>query len=190
MAKQTIVASVLGAIVLFVWGAIAWMVIPWPGEPLRSFTQEDAVEQAIVANAPQSGNYILPNPHKPGLTQEQLNAMGEKMTNRGPIMFAALRLGPMRPFPLLLALHFLIQLVIALVATFLLTRTAGLAYGQRVLFVTLCGVLIFVGGKLNEWVWWSFSTAYTLVEFVAIVVGWILAALVIAKVARGRTATA
>lgn len=109
---------------------------------------------------------------------------------RGPMMFAAIRLGPMRPLPLLMGLQFLIQLVSALIATFLLTRTAGLSYGQRVMFVTLCGVLIFVGGKLDEWVWWGFSTAFTLIEFVAIVVGWILAGLVIAKFARGRTTAA
>jgi hypothetical protein len=81
-------------------------------------------------------------------------------------------------------------LVSALIATFLLANTAGLSYGQRVLFVVLCGVLIFVGGKLDEWIWWSFSTAYVLIEFVAIVMGWILAGLVIAKFARGRTAAA
>ena len=189
MSKQNILATVLGAIVLFVWGAIAWTAIPWPGEPLRSFANEAAVEAAIVANATQPGNYILPNPHRPGVTAEQQNALGEKL-RRGPMMFAAIRLGPMRPFPVLLALQFLIQFVSALIATFLLSNTAGLSYGQRVLFVVVCGVLIFVGGKMDEWVWWSFSTAYVLIQFVAIVVGWILAGLVIAKFARGRTAAA
>lgn len=189
MSKQNILATVLGAIVLFVWSAIAWMVIPWPGEPFRSFANEAAVEAVIVANATQPGNYILPNPHRPGITTEQSNALADKMM-RGPMMFAAIRLGPMRPFPLLLALSFVIYLVSALIATILLTKTVGLSYGQRVLFVTLCGVLIFVAGKLDDWVWWSFSTAYTLIEFVSIVVGWILAGLVIAKFARGRTTAA
>ena len=64
MGKQLALGSILGAIVLFVWSAIAWMLIPWPGAPLRSFTNEDAVTQAIVANAPQSGNYLLPNGDK------------------------------------------------------------------------------------------------------------------------------
>ena len=52
MIRQLALGSILGAIVLFVWSAIAWMLIPWPGEPLRSFTNEDAVAQAITANAP------------------------------------------------------------------------------------------------------------------------------------------
>ena len=189
MSKQNILATILGGIVLFVWSAIAWTAIPWPGEPLRSFANEAAVEAAITANATQPGNYILPNPHRPGLTTEQTGALADKMM-RGPMMFAAIRLGPMRPFPVLLGLAFVMYLVSALIATFLLSNTAGLSYGQRVLFVILCGVLIFVGGKLDEWIWWSFSTTYLLIEFVAIVVGWILAGLVIAKFARGRTAAA
>ena len=49
MTKQLLLGSVLGAVVLFLWSAIAWMLIPWPGEPLRSFINEDAV----------IGNYIL-----------------------------------------------------------------------------------------------------------------------------------
>ena len=31
MSKQLILGTVLGGIVLFVWGAIAWMFIPWSG---------------------------------------------------------------------------------------------------------------------------------------------------------------
>jgi hypothetical protein len=186
MGKQLLLATILGAIVLFVWGAIAFTFIR-PGMPLRAFTNEDAVEQAIVANAPEPGNYILPNPHKPGLTKEQSDRLGEKIM-RGPFMFAAVRLGPARPFPVLLILQFLIQLVSALIATFLLLKTCGLTYGQRVVFVALCGVLIFVAGKLDEWVWWSFSGTYLLMQFGAIVIGWILAALVIAKFAIGKPA--
>ena len=52
--------TILGAIVLFVWSALAWMVIPWPGDPLRGFTNEDAVVQTIKANVPRSGNYLVP----------------------------------------------------------------------------------------------------------------------------------
>jgi hypothetical protein len=80
--------------------------------------------------------------------------------------------------------------VVALIATFLLLKTCGLSYGQRVVFVVLIGVLIFVGGKVDEWIWWSFSTTYLAMEFGAIVIGWILAGLVIAKFAKGKPVTA
>src|SRR5215210_3571607 len=189
MPKQLILGSVLGGIVLFVWSFIAWTFIPWPGEPIRSFSNEGAVEQAIVSNAPASGIYLLPNPHKTGVTPEQQAAAEEKLM-RGPMVFTSVRLGAMRPFPVLLITQLLTFIISALIVTFLLLKTGGLTYGQRVVFVVLCGILIFLGGKMDQWVWWSFSTSYLIVEFGAIVIGWILAALVIAKFAGGRTAAA
>jgi len=187
MTKQLMLGTILGGIVLFFWSFIAWTFIPWPGEPLRSFNNEAALEQAIVSNAPVSGVYILPNPHKAGVTADQQTAAEEKLM-RGPMVFASVRLGAMRPFPVLLITQLVIFLISALIVTFLLLKTAGLTYGQRVVFVTICGILIFLGGKMDQWVWWSFSTSYLMAEFGAIIIGWILAALVIAKFAIGKPA--
>src|ERR1700730_14728884 len=109
MNKQLALGSILGAIVLFVWGAIAWMLIPWPGTPLRPFKNEDAVTQAIVANASQSGNYLLPNPDQKGLSSEQQQKAMERMA-KGPIVFAAVRLEPFDSMAKPLVIQFLTQL--------------------------------------------------------------------------------
>jgi len=188
MTKQMILGWVLAAIVLFVWSAIAWMVIPWPGTPLRSFKNEDAVIQAIAANAPQSGNYLLPNGDK-SMTAEQEKQMMDKMA-KGPIVFASVRLEPFNSMAKPLVIQFLTQLVVALLATFLLLQTSGLAYKGRVIFVTAIGVLVFVGGHVDEWNWWSFSNAYMLMQMGALVIGWFLASLVMAKFVTGKAAAA
>ena len=188
MGKQLALGSIVGAIILFVWSAIAWMLIPWPGTPLRSFKNEDAVTQAIVANAPQSGNYLLPNGDK-SMTAEQEKQMMDKMA-KGPIVFAAVRLEPFNSMAKPLIIQFLTQFVVALLATLLLLQTSGLAYKSRVLFVAAIGLLIFVGGHVDEWNWWSFSNAYMLMQFGALVIGWFLAALAISKFVRGKAATA
>jgi hypothetical protein len=194
MAKRLALGSLLGGIVLFVWSAIAWMVIPWPGEPLRSFTNEDAVVQAVTANAPRSGNYLLPNePKRTGMTDEQYKAarqMAMDRMTRGPMIFAVVRLEPMGSTTRPLIIQFLTQLVLALMATFMLLQTRGLTYAGRVAFVTAIGVIIFVGGHVEEWNWFSFSNAYMVMEFGAIVIGWLLASLVIAALVRGRRSAA
>ena len=195
MTKQLVLGSVLGAIVLFVWSAIAWMLIPWPGEPLRSFTNEDAVTQAITANAPRSGNYLLPNMPKrtPGMTDQQYAAAEKAMADRwarGPIVFAAVRLEPFGSFgsgagdP--------VSHPVCVGAA----RDSAVAANQRSFplwshcFRHAIGVIIFVGGHVDEWNWWSFSNAYMLMQFGAIVIGWVLAALVISTFVRGKAATA
>jgi len=189
VSKQMILGTVLGGIVLFVWGAIAWMFIPWPGQPLRTFTNEDAVTQAIVFNAPKSGNYLLPNGDQKGLTAEQQQKAMDKMA-RGPIVFAAVRLEPFNSMAKPLVMQFLTQLLVALLGTILLTQTSGLSYQSRVVFLTTVGIIIFVGGHFDEATWWSFSNAYLFMQFGAIVIGWFLASLIMAKVVTGKPASA
>ncbi len=195
MTRRLVVGSILGGIVLFVWSAIAWMLIPWPGEPLHSFANEDAVAQVITANAPGSGNYLLPNEPKrtAGMSDEQYKAAKLVAMDKmivGPMIFMAVRLEPMGSMGKLMVVDFLSRIVLALIATFLLMQTSGLSYAGRVAFVTAIGVTIFLGGSFEQWNWFSFSNAYLLMEFGGTVIGWILAALVIAKVVTGKPARA
>lgn len=192
MAKQLLLGTIFGAIVLFVWSALAWMIIPWPGEPFRSFTNEQAVVDAIKANAPQSGNYMVPNEPKrtSGMTDAQYKAAEQAAMDqsaRGPMLFAVVRLGPMGMVkPLVIQLF--TDMVLALLACILLLQTDRLSYFARVAFVAGLGVLIFIGGHVEEWNWFSFSTPYLVMELGAILIGWILAGLWMAKFVRGKTA--
>jgi len=193
MTKQLVLGTVLGGIVLFVWSALAWMIIPWPGEPLRSFTNEEAVVTAIKANAPRSGNYLVPNEVKrtPGMTDEQFTKAtrdAESRMSQGPAIFAAIRLEPIGSMSKYMIIGFITDLIAVLVAGVLLLQTGGLSYGARVGFVAGLGLLIFVGGHMDEWNWWGFSNAYIAMQFGVIIIGWILTGLVLAKFVRGKTA--
>src|SRR5438445_123318 len=162
MIKQLLLGSVLGSIVLFIWSFIAWTFIPWPGEPLRAFTNDDAVVAAVKANAPRSGNYLLPNGVKrtPGMTDAQYQKAGQDAANRmaqGPMIFAAIRLEPIGSMGKYLVVGFLTSLILALLASALLLQTSHLSYAGRVVFITVIGVIIFVGGHVDEWNWWRFN---------------------------------
>jgi hypothetical protein len=193
MTKQLVLGTVLGAIVLFVWSALAWMLIPWPGDPLRSFTNEDAVASAIKANVPRSGNYLLPNEVKraPGMTDDQYKAAQqvamEKMS-RGPVVFAAIRLEPFGSMTKPLVIKFVTLMIVALLASFLLAQTSGLSYATRVVFLTVVGLIIFGGSSVDEWNWWGFSNSYTAMQFGVLVIGWFLAGLVVSIFVRGKSA--
>ena len=191
MIKKLALGTILGGVILFVWSFIAWTLIPWPGEPLRSFTNDDAVIAAIKTNAPRSGNYLLPNEVKrtPGMTDEQYKgAQRASMDNmlRGPVVFAAIRLEPFGSMTKALLIKFLTQLLAALLASFLLLQTNALSYSMRVLFVTILGLLIFVGANVDEWNWWGFSNAYTFMQLGVQVIGWLLAGFAIGAFVRGK----
>ena len=192
MVKQLVLGTILGGIVLFVWSFIAWTFVPWPGEPLLSFTNDEAVVAAIKANAARSGNYLLPNEVKrtAGMTDEQYKAAQQaamdKMS-RGPIIFAAIRLEPFGSMVKPLVIKFITQLVAAFLASFLLLQTNGLSYAIRILFVTILGLIIFVGANVDEWNWWGFSNAYTAMQIGVTLIGWFLAAFAIAAFVRGKS---
>src|SRR5215813_11946426 len=127
MIKQIALGTILGAIVLFVWSALAWMIIPWPGEPLRHFTSEDAIVNAIKTNVPRSGNYLIPNePQRlPGMTEEQYQKAvkdAEDRMNNGPMVFAAIRLEGISMGKSMIV-GFLTNIVGALLACILLLQT-------------------------------------------------------------------
>jgi hypothetical protein len=192
MIKKLALGTILGAIVLFVWSALAWMIVPWPGEPLQHFTSEDAVVAALKANVPRSGNYLIPNePQRlPGMTEEQYQKAtkdAEDRMNNGPMVFAAVRLEPVS-MAKAMVVGFFTNLIAVFLACVLLLQTDRLSYRGRVLFVAGLGLLVFLAGHLDEWNWWGFSNAYTMMQFGALVIGWILAGLVMAKFVRGKTA--
>jgi hypothetical protein len=195
MIKRLLLGTILGAVVLFFWSALAWMVIPWPGEPLRGFANEEATLQAIKANVPRSGVYLMPMEVKrtPGMTDEQYQKAMQDANNRmlqGPMIFASVRLEPMGSITKFFVIGFITQMVAAFLGTFLLLQTSGLSYAARVTFVTVLGVLIFVGGHLDEWNWWGFSNAYIGMQLGSIVIGWLLAGLLISALVRGKRSPA
>ena len=75
----------------------------------------------------------------------------------------------------------------AVLASALLLQTSHLSYAGRVVFITVIGVIIFVGGHVDEWNWWSFSNSYIAMQMGVIVIGWLLASLVIAAFVRGKS---
>lgn len=187
MARSLALGGFFGGLVLFFWGAFSYMVLPWHGMTLERFTDEAAVAQTLTVNASRSGMYILPNPHKhePGMTEAQQEAAGEGAKARmmhGPFMFASVSLGGTRDMGQALLLNVLSDILAAALATWLLLQTAHASYGRRVGFVVVMALTTGLVAHVPSWIWWKFSTSFTLVEFADLLIGWGLAGLVIAKV--------
>ena len=54
--------ALVGGAILWVWGAVSWMLLPWHHATFRAFADEGAVERTILVAAPESGVYGLPAP--------------------------------------------------------------------------------------------------------------------------------
>ncbi|MEK6754867.1 MAG: hypothetical protein AABZ02_01815 [Bacteroidota bacterium] len=192
-AKNIILATVLGGIAFFLWGAISHMLLPFSNSALLKFQDQDAITQAIIANAPSSGVYFLPNmtERTSGMTQEEFDAANKRAEDQmmnGPFMLASVRLGPMGSYPLYFAFQLITDMLAALFIGIVLARVQ-IPYWNRVLLSLCVGLAGFVAFSLPQWNWYAFSNAFTFAELVDAVAGFFLAGLVIARFVPGKEET-
>ncbi len=188
MQKSLIKCGVVGGIVVFIWGMISWMVLPWHTMTMNKFTHEELVAHVIEQNAPKSGIYVFPYMHTGSSSEKESKkemTEAKEMMKTGPLVFASVKLGGMHGG---LVRHIIgslvIQIVGALLISWLLFQTKGLKYFKQVWFVASVGLVVGILGHLPAWNWMGFAWNYTLVCVLDLLIGWFLAGLVIAKLAK------
>ena len=190
MTKSLVLGAILGGLAAFVWSSISWEVLGWHEKTMVSFQNEDEVSTVIASHATKDGTYILPAaPSSEGLnsnqTKEMQAALIAKM-QKGPIMVAAVRRGGFGSFRRTMVIQLVSLMAAAFLLTWLLLQTSGLSYARRVAFLAVSGLAASVIVDLPNWNWWGFSGEYTAVNLADSAVTWLLAGLVIAKVAKTR----
>ncbi len=192
MLKSLVLGTILGGLVAFVWSSISWEVLSWHEKPILSFQSDEEVSAVIRTHTVKSGVYLLPGgPSMDGMSSEQKKAaqatLMEKM-QKGPVMFAAVRREGFGSYTKGLVIQLLSLMAAAFLLTWLALQTSGLSYAKRVLFLGIVGLGAGVITELPNWNWWGFSGSYTLVMIADATLTWLFAGLVIAKVAKPRTA--
>lgn len=190
MDNRFLKCALVGGVIIFAWGIISWMLFPWHQQSLKQFKNENAVYNAIKDNAPESGIYILPNMYvyRSGMSQGDLNrqvSVQHQMMEKGPVMFASVSregVGGMRYIPFVTAL--LIGIVGAGIITWMLFQTKLTMFRDKVIFVTVAGLLVAILGSLPSWNWWGFSAAYTLGCMADVIIGWFFAGIAISRLSK------
>ena len=191
--NQVPLAGFAGAVTVFAWGMVAWIATPLHDGSIRALPNEAAVVRGLQAQ-PQldEGLYVVPGlpTHLNGLTQQQIDAKKaawNQQHRQGPI--ATILVKPQGGEPMsvpMLVGGFLIDLVAACIAAFVLSLTMGRYrdYLARVGIVALLGVFSATTCHISYWNWMWFPIDHTLAMFVDVVVAWILAGLLIAALIR------
>ncbi len=186
--RKLILGALLGGIVLFAWGTISWMLIPWHEPYLQAFNDEAAVAEVLKANARNPGLYMMPSDHGAPTTEESW-AEGARRMAEGPFIFGVVRTTHQDwNFGRLLLGSFLTQTIGAFIITALLLTTRIPRYFGRVLFVATLGGLVGVLGHLPSYNWWEFPAGWTLINIMDLVIGWALGGLVLGAITKPRAA--
>lgn len=183
MVKKLVKGALIGGFTVFIWSMFSWMVFPWHAQTYFKFTDEAEVAKVLKENAPQSGIYLLPNTsHYSNKTPTKEMRKAEEILKTGPFVFASIKLGGMKKMgATTLMISLCSYILAAAVVSWMLLQTQGLRFLEKTFFVAMIGLLTAILGVLPTWNWWHFSTAYTLVTCLNLVIGWALAGLLMAK---------
>jgi hypothetical protein len=179
---KTLLAAILGGAIVFAWGAVSWMALGWHAPTLKAFANEDQVAQVLVDNAPKSGIYVLPKPQPPAPVAADTSVdAAPAPASTAPFAFVAFtREGVDPQMTMQMVYAILSNIIAALLVAWLVRAADGLGYFQRVLFIATVGIVIAIAGRATNWIWWHFSTDFMVVDLADVIIGWALAALVMA----------
>jgi hypothetical protein len=170
--RRLILAAIAGGIILFVWGAVAWMVLPMD-RLIRKLPDEKSVVASMQTARAERGVYFVGgNPAAPGPQMLMVYTPFAKALSPGQ-----------------LGREFLTDLIAAFVMAWLLSRVVAKTFPARLVFVIVAGaVLAAIVDDLANWNWFAYPVNYTLAHVGDRLIGWALAGLALAAIVRPRPA--
>jgi hypothetical protein len=185
---RPLLAAFLAAVAIFVWLLIAHMFTPLGMAGMDYLPKEDAVSDALassIGTAP--GMYMFPTG---GLTKESsaaeeqkgMERIMEEMKTKPSGLLVYKPAGSTFNFGKTLAIEFLTDFAIALIAVLLLAQTRIATYAGRVGLVVLLGVLAAIAANVPHWNWYGFTGTYALANMITGIVAMFVAGLVIAAI--------
>jgi len=178
--KRTILAAILGCVVLFIWGGLSHTVL-FIGAGFSPLPQEDAVLQVLKTSIPEKGLYLFPGKDFHHSTPEQDASWLEKFKT-GPAGMIVYRPVGGEPFSAnKLLTQFVANLTTALIISYIASLLAA-SYWRRVSAITLLGLMTCSTVSIIYWNWYEYPTSFFIAQIVDQVVGCFLAGLVVAKV--------
>ncbi len=156
---RIVIAGLLGGAVLFVWGAVSELWVPW--HQMAKLPQESIVQRALQSTAADSGVYWFPLMDPDEITESMSDEAKETVRDAyairhkdGPVGMLVYNDEGSDPKPMMMhvkgfLLHFVTALVAATMMSMAVSSLGG--YFGRVLFVLLLGVYVAAGTIMISW---------------------------------------
>jgi len=185
MNRRILLASLLGAVAMFLWTFVAHMVLPLGEAGVRQIDNEGPLLTSMGTTVKDQGLYLFPN-----MPANNDQAAYYKKIASGPS--GMLIYFPIRDFSfgLTLGIEFLTQWAQVLAGVWLLSRTRFATFASRLGFFGVLGLLAAVSTNISYWNWYGFPVVYTLGAMVTIAMGFVCAGAVAAWMKIGGVVTA
>lgn len=169
--------ALIGGLVMFVFYAASWMVLPWHKNTLHTFKNSNAVASVLAANADKSGIYILSQSSQKIPNSKKTEEVASKPYAFVSVLSSGVDAGRMK---LSLTATLLLCLFNATLLTALLKK-ASCCGGCPILFSATVGLLIASASNLPGLVWYHFPLNFTLLGMADDVIAFTLAGAAISR---------
>jgi hypothetical protein len=171
---RTLIATVVGAIILFTFQAASWMALPIHKDSMKYTPKQDSITAMLSKNLKEDGMYFMPNlpPDAPKADHEKLMKSCEGKPYAMINYVSSYKIDMGMP----MVIGFIINLIsVFLVAMLLLKLSASFpGFGSKLMFVLLYGIIIALQAPLLNWNWMHYPMHYISGEIIDAVLGWLL----------------
>ena len=179
MTKKYWIAGLLGGLATYVWMSIAHVASPLGAVGIQTIPGEQPVLSAFTAVlGDKAGLYLFP-------AMEGSMADYEKKLAASPsglLVYRAPGAAPMTPGQLIGELA--VEMLLVLLAVWVLSKTTITGFGGRLGFFFVTGLLAALWTNVSYAVWYSFPPLYTLVNIGTELIGFLAAGIVVAAMLR------
>ena len=173
---RVIIAGLLGGLVIFIWGAVAHMVLPFGEMGVGQASNEDAVIQILKDNMPKQGVYMVPGLSNAQMADEKAVLAYQAKAVAQPNAFIVYqpegRDGTQMNQNLL---HEYISNTLAALIAAMILSLGALSFSKRVLLSVGLGVFSWLTVSAPYWNWYRFPQDFSLANLVMLSIGWLLA---------------
>lgn len=187
---RVLLATLIGAIIVFMWGFVSWAALQLYQDAFPSLPNESAVTAMLNENLPESGAYIFPGmpEHTPDMTEAEQNAVfaeWEARHERGPIgMILFHKPGAPAMAPTVLLGGFSAHLIAALLMSIILLVARQPSFFARYTIAVLMAIFAVTMTHGVNWSFFYLPNDYTLALVVDGIIAWALAGFVIALIVK------
>ena len=185
--------GIVGAIVVFIWGVLAWPVLHLYDFAINELPDEAMIVEAWENADLETGAYYVPGmSHDDDMTDEQRAHAVEDWAERhraGPIGLMHYRADGRDPMHWSrMAMGFGFGFVASALLATLMVGLGLRSFVKRFGLAFAAGLFAVLASELPTWNWFYLSDAYALARSIDVIAAWTLGGLAIAAIARPRPA--
>lgn len=171
--KRTILAAVVGAIILFIWQFLSWGIINFHEKAQQYTPNEAAILSALQANLPEEGGYMVPNVPK-GASNEEMEKVMKDMEGKP---WASIQYHKTYESDMAMNMirQFLVNLVVVLLFCWLVQRLNIRTLGNIFLSGLAVGLIVFLNSAYTGNIWYKWFDIWA--HFADAMVCWALVGL-------------